>query len=250
MTIVNQWSDYVVYVDESGDHGLMSIDPKYPVFVLAFCIFHKQYYAESITTALTEFKFRHFGHDMLVLHEHDIRKEKNGFNFFNHDAKLAFMAELGDLIEKHNFVLISVAIDKKRLTEKYCCPNNPYHIALQFCLERLHYFLCEKKQDKLKTHIVVEKRGIKEDNELELEFFRLRDGHNQSLPFELIFADKKANSSGLQLADLIARPIGLHIIRPEQDNKAFKILEKKLYSKYGREGAGTGYEGYGLKCFP
>ena len=29
------YSDYIVYVDESGDHGLKTIDENYPVFVLA-----------------------------------------------------------------------------------------------------------------------------------------------------------------------------------------------------------------------
>jgi hypothetical protein len=65
------------------------------------------------------------------------------------------------------------------------------------------------------------------------------------LPFELIFADKKSNSTGLQLADLIARPIGLHILKPEQPNRAFEVIEGKFYrSEFGRK------EGYGLKCFP
>ncbi|UUE99924.1 DUF3800 domain-containing protein [Xanthomonas hortorum pv. pelargonii] len=31
-----QYSNYIVYVDESGDHGLETLDPNYPVFVLAF----------------------------------------------------------------------------------------------------------------------------------------------------------------------------------------------------------------------
>jgi hypothetical protein len=34
-------SDFIIYVDESGDHSLESIDPDYPVFVLSFCIFRK-----------------------------------------------------------------------------------------------------------------------------------------------------------------------------------------------------------------
>ena len=38
------FSDYVVYVDESGDHGLKSMDKTYPIFVLAFCVFNKQQY--------------------------------------------------------------------------------------------------------------------------------------------------------------------------------------------------------------
>jgi hypothetical protein len=28
------FSDYIVYVDESGDHGLVNIDTQYPIFVL------------------------------------------------------------------------------------------------------------------------------------------------------------------------------------------------------------------------
>lgn len=246
-------SDYIVYVDESGDHSLTRINPEYPVFVLAFCVFYKKHYAEDIVPALTSFKFSHFGHDMLVLHEHDIRKEQNGFNFTNRAAKNAFVAKLGEIIDTHNFVLLAVAIDKHKLVDRYLLPDNPYHIALKFCLERLFCFLQEKRQHKLTTHIVVENRGRKEDNELELEFRRLRDtgnAHNRRLPFELVFADKRANSIGLQLADLVARPIGLRVIRPEQGNKAFEILENKFYSKYGRQGVGVGYEGYGLKRFP
>ena len=31
-------SDYLVFVDESGDHSLTSIDDAYPLLVLCFCI--------------------------------------------------------------------------------------------------------------------------------------------------------------------------------------------------------------------
>ena len=34
-----KFGKYIVYVDESGDHGMQSIDEQYPVFVLAFCVF-------------------------------------------------------------------------------------------------------------------------------------------------------------------------------------------------------------------
>ena len=54
---------YIVYVDESGDHAMHSIDEQYPVFVLALCVFHKSHYAERVVPALEMFKFRHFGHD-------------------------------------------------------------------------------------------------------------------------------------------------------------------------------------------
>jgi len=70
------------------------------------------------------------------------------------------------------------------------------------------------------------------------------------LPFEVLFADKKVMSSGLQLADLVARPIGLDFLRPNQENKAFKVLKKKFYYDGGREQAGKGYKGVGMKTYP
>ena len=45
------FSDYVVYVDESGDHSLTSINPDFPIFVLAFCVFHNRLCSEMIIPA-------------------------------------------------------------------------------------------------------------------------------------------------------------------------------------------------------
>jgi len=132
-------------------------------------------------------------------------------------------------------------------------PDNPYHLALGLGLELIHDFLEEKEQQNKLTHIVFERRGKKEDNELELEFRRICDGANRlngKLPFEIIFADKQVNSAGLQLADLVARPVGLHVLRPEQANRAFDVLKSKFYCEGGRINAGEGYEGWGLKRFP
>lgn len=42
-------------------------------------------------------------------------------------------------------------------------------------------------------------------------------------------ANKKANSADLQLADMVAYPIGLAVLRPDQPNRAFDILRKKIY---------------------
>jgi len=50
----------------------------------------------------------------------------------------------------------------------------------------------------------------------------------------LFFADKKSNSSGLQLADFVARPVGIKTLRPDRENRAFEVLERKFYTN-GRE---------------
>lgn len=111
----------------------------------------------------------------------------------------------------------------------------------------------EKGEAKHLTHVVVERRGAKEDKELELEFRRICDGSNPrklQLPFEILFADKKAMSSGLQLADLVARPVGLHVLRPNQENRAFDALKEKFFCEGGRDKVGENFDGWGLKIVP
>ena len=62
---------------------------------------------------------------------------------------------------------------------------------------------------------------------------------------EVVFVDKRANLPGLQLADLVARPVGINILRPAQPNRAFAVLESKFYTSATGKRAG-----WGLKCFP
>lgn len=199
------------------------------------------------------FKFRHFGHDSIVLHETDIRKERGSFRFTDRSHRVAFFDELTGIIEDSKFILISCLIDKRKLRERDQVDGNPYHLALGFCLEALYELMQEKGQATYPTHVVVERRGKKEDRDLELEFRRVCDGENRwnrRLPFRIVMADKKTNSSGLQLADLVARPIGIATLRPEQENRAFEVLRRKFLCDGGRKHAGTGFEGLGLKIYP
>ena len=246
-------SNFIVYVDESGDHGMQTVDQNYPIFVLAFCVFYKRHYSEKVVPAIEKFKFNRFGHDIVILHERDIRKEIAPFKFTNESEKVEFIGKLGEIIDKSNFILISCVVRKDAFGERQATSDNPYHLALGFCLDTLHELLLEKSQDDKKTFVVFESRGKKEDKDLELEFRRVCDGANRKnarLPFEIILADKKANSSGLQLADLVARPIGLNILRPQQENRAFDVLKPKFFCAGGRENVGEGYEDWGLKVFP
>jgi hypothetical protein len=98
------------------------------------------------------------------------------------------------------------------------------------------------------THVLFERRGAKEDLEAELEFRRICDGHNATaarLPFEIVMCDKKCNSPGLQLADLVARPIGRRLLDSTQPNRAYDILEQKF-----RRAPDGRVQGWGLKVFP
>lgn len=243
------FSDYIVFLDESGDHSLTSIDPSYPVFVLSLCIFTKDCYANKLTPAVRQLKFETFGHDMVVLHEADIVRNKGAFAHFGPAERAAFMGKLSALIEACDFTLIAVVIDKAKHKAKYNSPIHPYHWGLQLALERLHDFLkAQGIADDATTHVVCEARGKKEDDDIELAFRRVCDGDNRnkkSYPFTIVIADKKTNSEGLQLADLTARPIGLSVVRPMQANQAFDMLRSKFFTS--RHGV---YNGNGLKVFP
>jgi hypothetical protein len=244
-----EFSDYIVFVDESGDHGLVSIDPSYPVFVLAFCVFEKEPYAAEVGPAVTRFKFRHFGHDQVILHEHEIRKSKGPFSFLlDAQKRPAFYDGLNTLIEDAPFTLIASVIDKNALRARYQEPGNPYHIGMSFGLEQIYVHLRGLGCTAGLTHVLFERRGPKEDMEAELEFRRICDGQNatgERLPFEIIMCDKKSNSAGLQLADLVARPIGRHIMNPDQPNRAYDILEQKFRWAPNRRG-----QGWSLRLFP
>lgn len=242
-------SDYIVFVDESGDHGLVSIDPEYPIFVLAFCIVRAAVYARAILPAVTEFKFRHFGHDQVVLHERDIRKDLGDFALLkDRERKQAFLEELTQIIADTELTVIASVIRKDRLVDRYRYPANPYELALGFGLERTHLFLARQGSGGARTTVILEQRGRREDAELELEFRRICAGQNlvgTALHLEPRFVPKAANVPGLQLADLMARPIGRHILALHQPNRAFDVIETKL-----DRGPTGKIEGWGLKVFP
>ena len=146
------------------------------------------------------------------------------------------------------FTIVATVINKQKLAETYANPTNPYELALQYCMERAYLYLRKKGQHTRTTHIVVERRGRREDDELELAFRRIRDGSyiQGKMPnFEIIFADKKINSAGLQLADLTVRPIGRYVLDPVQPNRAWEIIRNKL----DRNPEGD-FNGWGLKVFP
>ncbi|MDK4705007.1 DUF3800 domain-containing protein [Rhizobium sp. CNPSo 4062] len=257
-----QFGDYIVYVDESGDHSMTSIDENYPIFSLAFCVFKKSDYVQSAVPAMQDFKFRWFGHDTVVMHEADIVKRRGPFHFLQYDKlRERFMADLTEVIERMPMTVISSVIRKDMLKRKYVRPENPYQLGLLFCMEMTHSFIKHNGNHDQQCHIVCESRSPrekagqgKEDGALELEFRRiaagdhfLQGGKEQSkMPcFDLVFASKLANSTGLQIADLIARPIGLRILKGGQPNRAFDVINQKFWR--GPTGRSLSF---GLKVFP
>lgn len=213
------FSDYIVYVDESGDHNLERISPNFPMFVLAFCIFEKAFYSSDVVQAFQQLKFKWFGHDAAVFHEREIRKQQVPFKFLqNIQKREEFHADLSAIMERSDFKVIATVIDKHRLSGEPPDHGNPYEIGMQFCVEQLVTFLEDRGQSDRVTHCVFECRGKQEDRALELQFRRICDGVNdrgRTIDFlEIQFIPKSSNSTGLQISDLVARPIGMAQLRP------------------------------------
>jgi Protein of unknown function (DUF3800) len=139
-------------------------------------------------------------------------------------------------------------IHKLRLREQYVQPENPYSLALKYCLERTYEFLRDCGQHQLETPFLFECRGRREDSELELVFRRLCDGESRwgRMPgFSIEFFDKKANLPGLQIADLVSMPIGQHVVRPERRNRAFEMIQQKFCGLPDDDASA-----WGMKVFP
>lgn len=246
---MGDFGEYIVYVDESGDHGLKNINPDYPVFVLAFCIIHKRDYLTQIVPKIQELKFRYFGHDMVVLHEAEIRKSRKPFDILlNPNVRRDFLSDLSGIIKNSPFILVASCIMKNEFSARHGVDGNPYHVAMEFGMERVFMELQALGQRGQLTHVVFEQRGLQEDQALELEFRRIKDrsrmdGLEETL--DIVMASKKVNSAGLQLADMVARPIGRYLLNPSQPNRAYDILN----GKFRRNRAGR-IQGWGLKVYP
>lgn len=205
----------LIYVDESGGHDLSRPDPNYPVFVLAAAVFDPSRYVESFVPRVTELKIRHLGHDGHPLHEAEIRKRLGVFGFEGEAGRqAAFMESLAGLVSDfadtvHAQVMLPSGGEAGRAD---LLAAGGLVSALADLGGRGNVLLLER-------------RGRAEDEAMRRRLhqaaMRLR------LDVRVDFCPKSHAVPGLELADLVARPIGLHTIRPWQDNRAFQLLQGK-----------------------
>lgn len=172
-----RFSDYIVFVDESGDHGMDSIDDGYPLFVLSCCLISKRDYMTTVVPAMQQLKFATFGHDAVILHEREIRKDTGPFAILrDRTTKHAFIQALTDVLERTPMTVFSAVIDKRQLVEHRRRNESPYELSLRFCLERIFYSLRRLGQSNddegpLLTHVLCESRGA-----TKMQTWNLRSG--------------------------------------------------------------------------
>ena len=242
---------YYLFLDESGDHGLVTVDPNFPVFVLCGVILSEQSY-QQLNMDMLELKKRFWGTKKAILHSRDIRKCEKEFQIlFDQEIKKAFYEAMNRLVASSDYAIISSAINKENHIKQYGkLASDVYEIALSFIIERVVFYLDDQPDREKELHIVIERRGGKEDARLHEHFQRICSrGTGYVTPeriscygLDIEFKSKTDDVNGLQLADLIAYPIARNVLDPRRANPAFDVLEPKFYSKRGQR--------FGLKVFP
>jgi len=255
-TISEKSMTKIMFLDESGDHSLDKIDPSYPVFVLAGCIFDLDYYSKTVEPRVNELKNKHFNTTSVILRSYDIRKQKGDFAcLVDRSKREAFYNDLNDLIRSMDFKIIMAVIHKTKFKEQYYAPDNPYNLCFKFILERAVMFLGRSNEQLM---FRMESRETHNDRKLAKVYEEFRSGDHlkenghimfkkeeiQSKFLDLSFNQKTQNIAGHQIADLVAYPVGAFILNKDRKTESLKIIKTKLHSK------GSRFLNYGLKIFP
>ncbi len=202
----------LVYVDESGSPSSARSDPNYPLFVMAGCVIDSDDYVRKLLPAVSALKFRHLRSDSVVLHESEIRKRLGAFSFKGDaDARTAFLEGLCELISAQVPHVLAAAV------RAHDQGGDAEYLALQTLwreFRRLHDG---------PSHWTFERRGKREDAAVGDVFAKLSNGDATHE-----FVPKARGLAGLEMADMLARPIGLSVLRPYQPNRAMSGMRDRM----------------------
>ncbi len=241
----------ILFLDESGDHNMEKIDSKYPVFVLAGVIFESEYYTKNAKQRIGKFKKKLFENEKIILHTADIYRNRNGFEELkNPKFREKFYFELNKLIDDLNFNIIASGIHKNKHFARYgISAVDPYLLSLEFIVERFIFSLDECGE---KGIIVAESRGNQLDNQLEIAWLNLKVRGTRFIEpvrisekitdFKIVAKSKGVE--GLEVADLVASPIGRSVMK-KKSKEDFRTIKKKF-----RKNSSGHIIGHGMIIFP
>lgn len=260
-------SKHRLYIDEVGNSDLgASLNPNHRYLSLTGVIVSLDHVASDLSPKMEDLKRRYFGShpdDPVILHRKDLVNVRGPFVALRDPAlQAAFDAELIQLLNDLEYVVITAAIDKYAHLTKYTAwADDPYHYCLEILMER--YFLWLDGAD-LKGDVMAESRGRKDDMRLKAEYTRIyRDGtrninHAQFVArltsSQLKVKPKTANVAGLQLADLIAHASFIYTKARHEGqqlpaNFGGRVAQILEASKHRRSWNGR-IPGYGTKWLP
>lgn len=233
--------DYMIFIDESGDAQLDPIHPHFPLLNLVCVLIRKDHYLDHLVPRLSAIKTQFFGRTDVVLHESEMRQKQGPFAIFkDQQAHYRCVEALLTLLNEAPIHIIAACIHKSRLKARYTRPFHPYALAMRFCLERIQSFLQHGQQAHLRTQVIFESRG-KRDDQLALKQFTNIYQHQQPIgryqpnytrfPMEPLFIAKHANVAGLQISDLVAGPMARDILTPGSQARVMQAISPKLIAR-------------------
>jgi len=243
---------YYLFLDESGDHGLSSVDGNFPIFLLCGCLISENDLSD-LESKINDLKVKYFKSKNVVLHSSDIRKCEKEFQIlFDLDVKKKFYNDLNQILTEIKFISFGSAVKKEEHIKKYGkTAKDPYVLCLSFILERMIF--CLDKHNDSTVELIIEKRGKKEDAQLLTQYNTILDRgtyyvvperlKKKILSFESKW--KKENLIGLQLADLVAYPMARSVLFPNVEYPTYNIIKNKIYCDTNGK-----IDGYGIKIFP
>jgi len=117
-------SNYLVFVDESGDNQLNKYPKEFPMFVLAFVIISKDEYCDKLLPKFTRLKRKYFPDVSTIFHEREIRKAEKRFSFLtNADLRQTFQTDLTALMTDIDYKVVAVAINKETSNREKLCKD-------------------------------------------------------------------------------------------------------------------------------
>lgn len=239
-------SKYYLFIDECGDHNLAKYDPGFPVFTLCGILVSSQN-LNKLNRAFEELKIEIFGTDEVVIHSVDIRKWRGPFSVLSDNTlRGKFLDGIEKILKQHNaYVIVSCTILKEQL-RKFCVrgeEEDVYGLSLSYLIERSIF--CVDNESGIgrmpEISIIVERRGKKEDGRLLNYYNGLRNHGTKWVVAERLrsriksfaFRDKKDNIIGLQIADLIAYPVTIHLLYPERHNPSYDVVKHNVFQDNG-----------------
>jgi len=250
---------YTVYVDECGNHALNSKE-KFTAFSLSGILVHERD-DHALDESWRLWKREYLGSETKLVHEKDIRDKTQSFYCNGDSARRAeAIKSLDHRIKTLPFTGFVCILERDRFVKRFgtdnidtSLPRHPYLLTVDLLAERIALAI-DVQLGGGKVRWIIESRGPKEDAAFQYEFARLfLDGTAYLSPHffrktffpGLEFRDKTSNSTGLQLADLQARPCAEKVMDPDTVPARWESFRAKLCR--GRE---TAHSILGLKVLP
>lgn len=231
----------LAFIDETGDHNLVNIDPNYPLFGLGALVISEEEYAK-MDKEVSELKQEFFSDDgTFILHSSELKRPVHRFSdprnvvMGKTETRKAFYDAFdARIVRKFDYRITACFIGKRRMAENYCTPENPYYFSFENLLNRIlwqgggasHALHAEKRGDDLNTELLAEyerfcRTGI-----------RFHDADTVIGRTSLNLVGKDENVNGLQVIDLMLACLARHYLGKTAKMVGNDLNPKLLETKF------------------